>query len=194
MISAGGPSLFLSGAGCGACYQVKCTSNPSCSGVPVTVVITDQCPGGPCLSESVHFDLSGTAFGAMAKKGKASQLRNAGVLQIQHRRVPCLYRGKTITFAVDAGSNPFYLATVIEFENGDGQLRLVEMKQGSRSDPWVPMQRLWGALWKLNSGSALRGPISFRLTSATSKKQVVAQNVLPVGWRPGQTYRSAVNF
>ncbi|CAN1145212.1 EXPB15 [Linum perenne] len=156
MISAGGPSLFLSGAGCGACYQVKCTSNPSCSGVPVTVVITDQCPGGPCLSESVHFDLSGTAFGAMAKKGKAS--------------------------------------TVIEFENGDGQLRLVEMKQGSRSDPWVPMQRLWGALWKLNSGSALRGPISFRLTSATSKKQVVAQNVLPVGWRPGQTYRSAVNF
>ncbi|CAN1145214.1 EXPB4 [Linum perenne] len=150
MISAGGPSLFLSGAGCGACYQVKCTSNPSCSGVPVTVVITDQCPG--------------------------------------------LYRGKTITFAVDAGSNPFYLATVIEFENGDGQLRLVEMKQGSRSDPWVPMQRLWGALWKLNSGSALRGPISFRLTSATSKKQVVAQNVLPVGWRPGQTYRSAVNF
>ncbi|CAN0905307.1 EXPB15, partial [Linum grandiflorum] len=192
MISAGGPSLFQSGGGCGACYQVKCTSNPACSGVPVIVAITDECPGGPCLSESVHFDLSGTAFGAMAKRGSESQLRNAGIVQIQHRRVPCFYRRKTITFVVDAGSNPYYLASVIEFENGDGELGRVEVKQASSN--WIPMQRLWGALWKLNSGSPLGGPLSFRLTSKTSKKTIVAQNVLPYGWQPGQTYRSAVNF
>ena len=67
---------------------MKCTgsNNAACSGKAVTVVITDECPGGPCASDSVHFDLSGSAFGAMAISGQSDKLRNAGVLQIQYRR------------------------------------------------------------------------------------------------------------
>ncbi|KAL6128997.1 hypothetical protein ACLB2K_072350 [Fragaria x ananassa] len=191
LVSAGGASLFKSGEGCGACYEVKCTGNAACSGNPVTVVITDNCPGGQCASDAVHFDLSGHAFGAMANSGKQPELRNAGVLQVQHRRVPCVYGGVDIAFRVDTGSNPYYLAVVVEYEAGPGALSALELKQGN-SD-WLPMQESWGADWKFNCGSQLQGPLSIRLI-ADSGQTLVANDVIPVGWQPGQTYRSVVNF
>jgi hypothetical protein len=66
--------------------QVKYTEHASCSGTPVTVVLTDEYPDGACQREPVHFDLSGTAFGAMAMPGDAEQLRNAGRLRVQYTR------------------------------------------------------------------------------------------------------------
>lgn len=194
MVSAGGPSLFKSGKGCGACYQVKCTENAACSGNPVTVVITDECPGGPCVAESTHFDLSGTAFGAMASPGKADELRNAGVLQIQYQKVKCNFPGAKVAFHVDSGSNPNYFAALIEYEDGDGELGAVNLKQALDSDSWLPMQQSWGAVWKLDGAGQLRAPFSIKLTSLDSGKTLVANNVIPAGWQPGQTYRSVVNF
>ncbi|KAL2460844.1 putative expansin-B2 [Abeliophyllum distichum] len=190
LITAAASSLFKSGRTCGACYQVKCTANTACSGKPVTVVITDECPG--CDSEPVLFDLSGTSFGAMAISGHADQLRNAGRLQIQYRRVECNYPGVLLTFRVDTGSSAYYFAIVIEYVNGDGELAGVELKP-LNSFSWLPMQKSWGAVWKINSQSPLKAPFSIKLTG-DSGKTLVANHIIPAGWKPGQIYTSVVNF
>ncbi|XP_066328183.1 expansin-B11-like [Miscanthus floridulus] len=194
MIAAGSPSLFKGGKGCGACYEVKCDSNAACSGQPATVVITDECPGGVCLAEAAHFDMSGTSMGAMAKPGMADRLRAAGILKIQYKRVPCKYSSVNIAFRVDQGSNPFYFEVLVEFEDGDGDLSAVDLMEAG-CGTWTPMVQNWGALWRYNSntGKALKAPFSLRLTS-DSGKVLVANNVIPAGWNPGATYRSLVNY
>ena len=90
---------------------------------------------------------------------------------------------------MDAGSNANYLAMAIEYESGDGDLGAVELQMQSGA-AWAPMERSWGAVWRYQSGSSLQGP---RLTSG-SGNTLVASNVIPAGWQPGNTYRSVVNF
>ena len=100
----------------------------------------------------------------------------------------------SIAFHVDSGSNSNYFASLIEYEDGDGDVSAVDLKQATDSSTWLSMQESWGAVWKLNSGSTLQAPFSIRLTSAVSGNTVVANNVIPAGWQPGQTYRSVINF
>ncbi|KAF7090335.1 hypothetical protein CFC21_093099 [Triticum aestivum] len=192
MIAAGSSPLFMAGKGCGACYDVKCTSNSACSGKPVTVVITDLSPGNLYPGEPCHFDMSGTALGAMAKPGMADKLRAGGVIRMQYKRVPCKYPGVNIAFRVDQGANPFYFKTLIEFEDDDGDLKAVALKEAG-SGAWTPMAQDWGALWRLNNGRRLRAPFSLRLTSDSGRKLVV-NNVIPANWKAGATYRSLVNY
>ncbi|PIN20976.1 hypothetical protein CDL12_06334 [Handroanthus impetiginosus] len=188
MISAGNANLFQSGLGCGTCYEVKCTENSACSGIPVTVTITDECP---CDSGNVHFDLSGVAFGAMAKPGKADVLRQAGTFNVEYRRVPCNYPNTTLAFDVDPGSNPNYFACVIKYLNGDGDLSSVELQTVNLNrDVWLPMQHSWGAIWKIDLASGVKAPFSIRLTTLQTKEVIVAENVIPADWEAGKSYES----
>ncbi|XP_072986386.1 expansin-B3-like [Typha latifolia] len=198
MTSCGNPLLFKSGKGCGSCYQVKCTSHPACSGTPSTITITDACLGGVCLDMPAHFDMSGTSFGSMALPGRSDELRHAGILRIQYARVPCNYPGLNIAFHVEEGSNPVYMAILVEYEDGDGDLASVDLMEGTSTakyaDAWTPMRESWGAVWRLDSDHALQGPFSIRLTTGTSGRTLIATDVIPADWQQNTTYRSVVNY
>ncbi|MCL7037910.1 hypothetical protein MKW94_016439 [Papaver nudicaule] len=178
--SAGGPSLFKNGTGCG-------------SWKPVTVVITDFCPDDTCKAESTHFDLSEGAFIAMAIPGQEQQLKTVGKLPIQYQQVKCNFPNK-IAFKVEDGSNPNFFATLVEYQNIESDIVSVDLQVAGSSD-WQPMQRSHrSAVWNLQSlATPLRTPFSLRLRSGDGKT-IVAANVIPDGYQPGTPYQSKVNF
>ncbi|GFQ03655.1 putative expansin-b14 [Phtheirospermum japonicum] len=185
MITAGNQVLYKHGKGCGNCYQVKCTDNPSCSGNAITVVLTDECPG-TCNDDPVHFDLSGKAFGFLAKRGQDDNLRKAGRINIQYQSVPCHYN-VAITFKIDGGSNRYYLAFTIEYVDGDGDIGSVEISS-SNSKGWLTMQQSWGATWKVGLPEGISGPYSVKIITIESKKVLYKSNVIPANWAPGKYY------
>ncbi|KAM0852686.1 hypothetical protein ACQ4PT_049396 [Festuca glaucescens] len=189
MTSCGNQPLFKDGKGCGSCYQIRCTNDRSCSGNIETVMITDM---NYYPVAQYHFDLSGTAFGAMAKPGLNEKLRHSGIIDIQFRRVPCNFPGLKINFHVVDGSNAVYLAVLIEYEDMDGDLTQVDMKEAN-SRSWAPMHESWGSIWRMDSNHRLQAPFSMRITS-DSGKQLVANNIIPANWRPNTDYRSFVQF
>ncbi|KAI3703999.1 hypothetical protein L1987_74200 [Smallanthus sonchifolius] len=191
MIAAGNSRIFLQGKGCGECYEIMCSREPYCSRNPITVTITDECPGA-CNNVPFHFDLSGYAFGAMANPGQADNLRNLGQVDIQFQRVPCNYGRTRIAFKIDSATNHNWFATRIEFADREGALQSVAIAP-SGTQEFVPMNNLWGAVWVANTDPSFKGPFSFRLTSPTNAV-VVARNVVPPGFVPGETYFSSVNF
>ncbi|KAI3676326.1 hypothetical protein L1987_85932 [Smallanthus sonchifolius] len=189
MIAAGNSNIFLKGKGCGHCFLIFCFKKPHCSGKPISVTISDQCPGA-CDNIPYHFDLSGYAFGAMANHGEEHNLRMLGQVDIEHKRVPCLYGVTKIAFKVGPKSNPNWFATAIEYTNGDGALSHVEIADGG-TKKFSTMDNTWGAVWKKDIAASFKPPFSFKLTSGDGKT-VVANNVIPENYSPGQKYSSNI--
>ncbi|XP_047049244.1 expansin-B2-like [Lolium rigidum] len=195
MTSCGNEPLFQGGAGCGTCYQIRCTrtNNPACSGQTKTVVITDM---NYYPVAKYHFDLSGTAFGALAMPGQNDQLRHAGIIDMQFRRVPCNFAGMKLGFYVLRGANPNYLPVLVQYANRDGTVVKMDLMRSTNGRPtgrWEPMYRSWGSVWRCDSRDALLGPLSLRVTSE-SGKTLVANNVIPNGWKGDTIYSSNIQF
>ncbi|PPD87224.1 hypothetical protein GOBAR_DD15841 [Gossypium barbadense] len=185
--------LFKKGEGCGACYKVRCLDKSICSRRAVTIIITDESPGnyGANIGRP-HFDLSGAAFGHMAVHGRNTELRNRGELPVMYRRTPCKYRGKNIAFHVNSGSNDNWLSLLVEYEDGDGDIGSMHIREANSND-WIEMNHLWGANWCVNRGP-LKGPFSVKLTTLSTGRTLSARDVIPRNWSPKATYTSRLNF
>ncbi|KAL6847574.1 hypothetical protein ACP4OV_022600 [Aristida adscensionis] len=189
MIACGNPPIFKDGLGCGSCFEVKCEKPEECSNEAVVITVTDMNyePIAP-----YHFDLSGTAFGAMAKKGEEEKLRKAGELELKFRRVKCKYPDDTkITFHVEKGSNANYIALLVKFAAGDGDIVGVEIK--GKDGEYQAMKQSWGAVWRLDTPKALTGPFSIKLTTEGGAKLDQA-DVIPEDWKPDTVYKSDLQF
>ncbi|CAN4111802.1 unnamed protein product [Withania somnifera] len=107
----------------------------------------------------VHFDLSGTAMGALAKPTR----------YVIWELVPCQYKNTNIQFKVDHCSNPNFLS--VNF-------------LPSRSTKAITANHVFGATWSSNANpSAQPAPYSIRLTTEFNKK-LITTNVIPVGCKP----------
>ncbi|KAJ6291401.1 hypothetical protein OIU76_023469 [Salix suchowensis] len=132
-------------------------------------------------------------FGRMAISGENGLLRNRGILPVIYRRTPCKYPGKNIAFHVNEGSTDYWLSLLVEFEDGDGDVGSMHIREAGGGTEWLEMTHVWGANWCIVRGP-LKGPFSVKLTTLATGRTLSAREVIPRNWAPKATYTSRLNF
>ncbi|KAK9666702.1 hypothetical protein RND81_14G204900 [Saponaria officinalis] len=189
-VAAGVPSLYKDGAGCGACYQIRCKNSEMCSKAGIKVMLT-----GINKSNKTDFMMSSRAFRAMALPGKDLQVLKLGSLDVEYKRVPCDYKRRNMAIRVEESSKyPDYLAIQILYQGGQTEIVAIDVaKVGSTH--WTYMTRKYGAVWETSRAPGA-GPLQFRfvVTSGFDGKNIWARNVLPADWKTGVIYDSKVQI
>uniref|UniRef100_A0A0E0JY88 Expansin n=1 Tax=Oryza punctata TaxID=4537 RepID=A0A0E0JY88_ORYPU len=187
-------ALFNDGASCGQCYKIACDRKRApqwCKpGVTVTITATNFCPpnwdlpsdnGGWCNPPRPHFDMAQPAWEKIG-------IYRAGIIPVIYQRVPCVKKGG-VRFTIN-GHDYFNLVLVTNIAT-TGSIKSMDI-MGSNSTDWMPMVRNWGANW--HSLSYLTGQmLSFRVTNMDGQT-LVFKNIVPSGWKFGQTFASKLQF
>ncbi|XP_031502854.1 expansin-like B1 [Nymphaea colorata] len=182
--------LFRHGAGCGACYQVRCTYPGLCNENGVTVVATDHGHG-----DHTDFILSGRSFSNLALPNMAEELMAYGVVDIEFKRVSCQYPGHNLMFKVTEHSNyPYYIALTPIYQGGMKDIVAVQIWQEDCHE-WKEMRRAYGGVWDM--ANPPRGPLNLRLqvSGEDGQKPIIPLGqVIPGDWQCGAVYDSNLQF
>nr|GLL25913.1 expansin-like B1 [Ipomoea trifida] len=115
--------LYNGGAGCGACYQVRCKNKDLCSEEGTKVVVTNSGEG-----PATDFILSYTAYAKLAKyPAVAAQLFAQGVVDIEYRRVSCKFGANLMIRIQEHSKFPSFLSIVVMNQGGATDILAVEI-------------------------------------------------------------------
>uniref|UniRef100_A0A7N0V8E1 Expansin-like EG45 domain-containing protein n=1 Tax=Kalanchoe fedtschenkoi TaxID=63787 RepID=A0A7N0V8E1_KALFE len=117
--AADAPSIFMDGAGCGACFQIRCKDPKVCSKTGTKIIVTDL-----NKSNKTDFVLSSRAFRAMANKGMDRELIRMGIADVEYRRQNLAVRVE------DQARRHTYLAVKFLYQGGQTEIVGVDVYQG----------------------------------------------------------------
>uniref|UniRef100_A0A0A9E634 Expansin-like EG45 domain-containing protein n=1 Tax=Arundo donax TaxID=35708 RepID=A0A0A9E634_ARUDO len=190
IFAAASAEFFRDGAGCGACFQLRCRDRRLCVDDGVKVVVT-----GSAKEEAnrTGFLLAKEALAAMARHGMSDQLATLDSVQVDFRRIPCEYK-KNLAVRVEEGSrNPSHLAVRFLYQGGQTDIAAVEIAQVGATPPsWRSMARRRNHQGMWRTSRAPDGPLLLRLvvTAGSGGKWMRTDEAaaLPADWRPGAVY------
>ncbi|XP_061354834.1 expansin-like B1 [Gastrolobium bilobum] len=182
--------LWRNGAGCGACYRVRCTLPGLCNHNGAIVLATDYGQG-----DRTDFIMSPRAFAKLGRDAKASaELAKYGVVDIEFERVSCKYPGQNIMFHVqESSNNPGYFAVVLLYVDGAYDVSAVEMYLKNTKE-WMPLRRVYGAVFDYQNPPSGEFYLRFQVSGSAGVYWKQSKIPIPGNWKAGATYDSKVQI